>query len=45
MGAIAAICTDKDLVGSFLFTLALNHKQVPFNCLFPKHYMFTFCSK
>ncbi|TYK11676.1 putative dolichyl pyrophosphate Man9GlcNAc2 alpha-1,3-glucosyltransferase [Cucumis melo var. makuwa] len=27
VGAIAAICTDKDLVGSFLFTLALNHKQ------------------
>ncbi|XP_050941621.1 probable dolichyl pyrophosphate Man9GlcNAc2 alpha-1,3-glucosyltransferase isoform X3 [Cucumis melo] len=28
VGAIAAICTDKDLVGSFLFTLALNHKQM-----------------
>ncbi|XP_022148195.1 probable dolichyl pyrophosphate Man9GlcNAc2 alpha-1,3-glucosyltransferase isoform X2 [Momordica charantia] len=28
VGAIAAICTEKDLVGSFLFTLALNHKQM-----------------
>ncbi|KAG6581176.1 putative dolichyl pyrophosphate Man9GlcNAc2 alpha-1,3-glucosyltransferase, partial [Cucurbita argyrosperma subsp. sororia] len=28
VGAMAAICTDKDLVGSFLFTLALNHKQM-----------------
>lgn len=45
VGAIAAICTDKDLVGSFLFTLALNHKQVRFNFLIPKNYHFICCSK
>lgn len=28
VGAIAAIFDQKDLVASFLFTLALNHKQV-----------------
>lgn len=34
IAAVAAIFSDRDLVGSVFFSLALNHKQVPFYSLF-----------
>lgn len=37
LGAVAAILSNNDIVGSILFTLAINHKQVfiPFSLLSP----------
>lgn len=30
VAAVSAILSDRDIVGSILFSFALNHKQVPF---------------